>query len=123
MNTITDGIVTVTPTLIDGYESTRRSGSLFHEVPGLEWPDVVLRPSGPRTGRLRLVFADASAESDSLTAELLHAAGGVLTLISTERTSVDMDYVVSGDIIRALDPVTRDAWVLTVDFTEVEPAE
>lgn len=121
--TISDGTITVTPTVIDGYNSTRESTTLAHEVPGSAWPDIVLRPAGPQRGTLRLGFAGSGSEVASLIAQQLHASGSVLALASTDRSTVAMSYVLApgGRVTRELDDTTRDAWIVTADFLEVQP--
>jgi hypothetical protein len=122
---ITAGEATIEPTLILGYTAQRTSGNLVHEILGKAGPDVTLRPARLRSGTLTLGFESATSEADSKTAaDLLATYDGVFSLISAERASVDMSWVVAegGRISRDLDDLTRDAWVITVDFQEVEAA-
>lgn len=121
--TITDGTVTVTPTTVDGFTSTRTSNTLAHDIPGSAWPDIVERPAGPRSGTLRLVFAGAGAESASLVAEQLHATGVPLTFTPDGFSSAVMSYRLApaGRLTRELDPNTRAAWILTIDYQEAQP--
>lgn len=121
--TISNGTDTVTPTTVDGFTSTRISGTLAHDIPGASWPDIVERPAGPRTGTLRLVFAGSGAESASFVAEQLHATGAALTFTPDGFASAVMTYRLApaGRLTRELDPITRAAWVLTVDYQEAQP--
>ena len=114
--TITHASSTITPDLIDGFNAARQSANIVHQILGLAEPDVTIRPALLRAGTLRLIFSDETASKD---AEDLHATGGIFTLASTERASIDMDYVVSGTVRRYLSPETRNYWVLEVDFQEV----
>ena len=40
--------------------------------------------------------------------------------IFTERSTVTMQYVVDGSVTRELDDATRDVWIVSVDFQEVD---
>lgn len=123
---IVTGSTVIRPTLILGYQSTRAAGNVVHPIINRPSPDVTLRPASLRTGTLELLFAgddSAAVETASAEAETLHATAAVFTLISDDRPSIAMSYVVSGNgqISRALDPSTRDAWTVTVPFQEVGP--
>lgn len=110
----------IVPLVIDGYDSSRQSGTVVHPIAGRADPDVTLAPAGLRTGTLRLVFAD---ETDAKTAEDEHAEARAFTLSDDDRATVAMYYVVDagGDITRSLDDTTRDAWVVEVPFQEISP--
>lgn len=114
--TITTGLDVMTPTVIDGYESTRRSSNIMHPILGSENVDVTYRPAKLRSGTLRMVF---SSEADALEAEFLHANGTVFTIASTDRTAIVMSYAVDGDITLRLDDETRAVWLLDVGYQEV----
>lgn len=114
--TITAGIYTITPDVVDGFSSVRRAGNIMHPVLGSDDVDVTYRPAKLRTGTLRLVFTD---ESDALEAELLHATGTVFVVASTDRDAVEMTYAVAGDITLDLDDETRDVWFLGIPYQEV----
>lgn len=111
---IVSGILELLPLAVDGYESSRRTTSLVHEILGRAKPDITMRPATSRTGTLSLVFA---TEADSLAAELAHAEARVFTLDHPARSSVGMDYVPAGRVTRALLP--SGGWSVTVDFQEV----
>ena len=117
--TITHGDDTITPTLVLGYAADREGQNRVHPIVGSERADVTFRPAKLRRGTLRLGFAGASSETDSLEAESLHALGGLFMLLSTDRASVEMSYVVDGRITRELEDVTRKNWVVSVEFQEV----
>lgn len=114
---ITSGSETITPVLVTGYGSSRESANIIHTVLGSPNPDVTIRPAALRSGTLSLLFDD---EAESLAAELLHTTGQTFAVVSTERASVEMTYVVGrGTIDRELDDATRDAWIVRVPFQEV----
>lgn len=116
---ITHEADTITPTQVLGYRSEREAGNIIHPILGRSNPDVTLRAAALRTGELEIGFQGATAEADSLAAESIHATGGIFTVLSTERASVEMTYVVSGRVRRELDDESRDAWVVAVGFQEV----
>lgn len=119
MTIITHGADTITPTQVLGYQSEREGRNIVHPILGRPSPDVTLRPAGLRTGTLSMGFAGPTAEGDSRFAENLHSNGGVFTLMSAERLTVPMSYVVAGRIGRELEDESRDAWIVNVDFQEV----
>lgn len=117
---ITAGAVIISPTLILGYESTRKPGNVIHEILGRESPSVTFRPAGLRRGRMELLFEEESTAAD---AEAALAAGEVCTLSDDDRTTVAMSFVLprDGDLSRKLDDETRAAWVVAFDWREVSP--
>lgn len=121
MNTITQGTIVMVPTQVLGYSATQPSGNKVHPIPGRAVPDVTLRPAGTRTGTLELGWYGLTSEADSKTAANAFAAGGVFTLTTDDRATLTMFFVVSegGQITRTLEPESRDAWLVNVDFQEV----
>lgn len=118
MTTISDGTTTITPVLTLGYESSRDSRNIFHDVIGRDYPDVTLRAASLRHGTLTYLF---ETEADSLACEQLHRADSTFTVTDDDRDSIGMAYVVSGSITRTLDDDTRDLWTVAVDFQEIQP--
>lgn len=121
MNTITmlesPGTVS-TPVLIDGFESTVDSNHIGHKLAnGRTVPEF--RTPSLRKGTLRLVYG--TDESASRAAELMLISGQTFQLDSTDRPSLDnLVFWVPGRIGRALDDETRDVWIVTVDFEELD---
>lgn len=110
---------TVTPVIMDGFSSSVKSKTVLHDVIGRAGPDVTILPGGYRTGTLKLVFA---SESDSYICERLHAyASTPLVMTDTDLSTAAMTYVVVGNVARELDTESRSAWVVSVDFQEVQP--
>lgn len=120
---ISDGTTIITPSSLAGFSSTRSSQTRQHEVPGSVWPDMVLRPAGPRTGTFVFRFTAADAQVASLEAEELHQTGMPLTFTRPGFSTIDMTYVLApgGRLQRELDPDTKRFWTLTVDYMEVQP--
>jgi hypothetical protein len=115
--TITNGVDTITPTLVNGYRSGRPSRNVEHDILDRADPDVSLQPAGTRKGTLELVF---DTEADAVAAETLHAGISTWLLGNTDHASVDMAYVLAagGEVELELDD-TRKAWVVRVPFREV----
>lgn len=116
---ITHEADTITPTQVLGYSAEREAGNVVHPILGRSNPDVTLRPASLRTGTLSLGFQGDTSEEDSAECAEIHAVGGVFSIFSTERATVEMSYVSNGRITRELDDESRDAWVVTVDFQEI----
>lgn len=119
MTTISDGTTTLTPMLVLGWSTSREARSVVHRLIGRPDPDVTLRPHGLRTGQMRILCEDMAA---ALAMEALHASGVVLTIADDDVAATSMSYVVSGQLLVELDPVTLNRWTVTADVTEVDGA-
>lgn len=117
--TITSGGSTITPTQVLGYKADRESKTNIHPILGSSNPDATLRPALLRTGRLELGFQGATSESASKTAADLLSTAVTFNLVSSDRTSIPMTFVVKGSVSRELEGESRDAWMLSFDFQEV----
>lgn len=120
MTTISDGIVTITPTLVEGYSSARASSSRVHRIIGRADPDVTLSPAATRSGKLTLLF---ESEADASAAEIALAAPAVWTLADDDRLTLGMTFTLDegGEITRELDDESRDLWHIAFPFVEVAP--
>lgn len=118
---ITSGAAIITPTLILGFESKREAATLVHSIIGRAAPDVTLRPAALRNGVSELGFNASTSEADSAAAEAILAGGTVCALISSDRSTVEMSFVVQGEITRTLEDATRSAWVVSFGWQEVTP--
>lgn len=115
MTTISDGTTTVTPMLINGYESTRESRNVTHSILGTNVPAVSLRDAALRTGRLTAVLESRAA---ALTLEDVLAGASLLTFTDTD-TTLSMTFVLdeSGQINTRLVPGTL-RWTVEWDYRE-----
>lgn len=135
-----DGVII--PTLINGYQTARESRNVIHNVVGRSAPDVTLRPAALRKGTLTMVFggtaggegyifldgyitlletAAADAELSSKDAFDAHSEPNVFVLRDGNRSTIEMTYVVDGQVTRELDPSTRRVWIVSVDYQEISP--
>jgi len=115
-NTISDGIITVTPTIIDGYRASARSNNIVRQVVGSSEPAVSFRAAGLRTGSLVCIF-ETSDDAHDLYALLLE--GDQLTFASSDRPEIGMDFVTGDSVDITLDDSTRSVWVVSFDWQEV----
>lgn len=106
----------VSPALILGYETTRESQNIVHQIIGGGIAVALIRPN-PRAGTLELFFLDEATANEALE---LHAREATFTLTDTDRPSVGMTYVCDGSVVLSLDDATRKRWVLSVGYQEVE---
>lgn len=108
---------TTTPDLVLGYETSRQSRNIVHELIG-GGISITLVPASPRSGALQLFYI---AEADAWASMALHATADSFTLADTDIPDVGMTYVLSGSVDIALDEQTRAQWVVTVNYQEIEP--
>jgi hypothetical protein len=114
--TITDAATNIIPDLVLGYNTTRASRNVIHNVIGKAEPDITLELDGLRTGTLQLFF-----ETKETAWEAYNALAGVATweLTDTDYPEIDMNFVREGNMSMELDPVSRRRWIIEVDYQEV----
>lgn len=115
--TISDGVDTITASVMDGYSATRPTRNVVHAILGSNAPAVSLREAGLRTGTAQLVFELQAVAED---AAAMLASGLQLTLADTDRANVGMTFVLAGDLTVELDSDTRSVWVVSFDFQETD---
>lgn len=109
---------TTSPTLVLGYETTRESRNVVHDLIGGGIAVALIAPR-PRSGELRLFYP---VEADAWAALALHAEETTFALTDTDRPAVGMTYAVGdGGVRLGLDETTRNHWVVTVSYQEVTP--
>lgn len=106
-----------TPVEVDGWEPEAESGNIVTEL--IDGSIAVTTVGDrPRTGTLRLVYAD---DTTAETARLLLGRRTSFTLIAPDRPVVDMAFVRAGRITPAMHDEHRDLWVFGVGFQEIIP--
>lgn len=117
---ITDGVSSITPTDVTVYSSTRTPQTIVHIIPGNPDPAVTLSDANLRSGSITLLFDNDSgtADTDSSGAETLLKLGNLFTLTDTTYPSINMQFVISGNVDRALD-FDYGNWTVAFDYTEV----
>lgn len=103
------------PLLVDGWEESAEGKNIINPITG-GGVDVTLQEAGKRTGSFILVYTD---ETEALAAFEMHRQPEVFTLSDSDRPSVGLDYVLAGDLTRALDDESREFWLVTVNYQEV----
>lgn len=114
--TRTSDSATTIPDLVLGYEASRESRNVVHDLIGGGIAVTLVDPR-PRSGTLELLYpleADAAAAFD------LHSVASTFTLVNDDLTGIDMTYVLDGSLGVALDDETRAVWVVSVGYQEVD---
>jgi hypothetical protein len=109
------GIATIHPDLLLGYESVRSTQSVVHDILQNPYPSVTLDVAGSRTGTMTLLF---KSESAAATAETSLSQPLIFAFSSTEITSSNMNFVLSGNLTRSLDQETFAVWTVSFEWTE-----
>ncbi|WP_157156263.1 hypothetical protein [Diaminobutyricimonas sp. LJ205] len=113
---ITSGTASVAPELVLGYQTNRESNNVVHRlVDGSV--SVTLRETNLRAGTLELFFLTEPAAAECVQ---MHADGSLFLFTEPERPTLSMTYVVAGRIGFALEEQTRDRWIVSVDYQEVD---
>lgn len=117
--TITDGVTTLNPDQVQGWDAERPSRSVLHPILSRPDPDVTLRPGGLRTGTMRqfyLSYAPAQAAADA------QAAASVWNMTASDQAGLTLRYVVANGSVR-LSAVGDDLnrWIVEVPYQEVAP--
>ena len=115
--TATNGAGATSPSLILGYEADREGRNIVHDLIGGGIAVALIAPR-PRSGDLQLFYP---VEADAWASVALHAEESSFSVTDTDRPAVGMTYVVTDGVKIALDSQTRNRWVVTVSFQEVEP--
>jgi hypothetical protein len=114
--TLTAGTTTVTPHLLLGWETTRQSRNVIHEIIGAPEPYVTLVAAATESGTLQFLFdnvTDADAAMD------LFASGQVITMAVDDLDTLTMDIVLSDRVSRTLDDQTLTRWIVAADIRQV----
>lgn len=114
--TISDGTTSLSPLLITGWQSTRKSGNVLHDIVGASTVEATLREAGLRAGTLTLLCATLDA---ALAIEALASQAKDLSLDDDDHPALAMDFVAAGSIVVQIDEDTRELWTVAIDFQEI----
>jgi hypothetical protein len=115
--TISNGIDSVSPALVDGFRAARTSRNVLVPILNASSRAVSLRPAGLLTGTLRLFFLN---HADAVECLALLAAPGIFTYENTTDSAYDMTFVVPpGELTIELDDTTRLRWWIDAPFEEI----
>jgi len=117
MSTISNGITTVTPILIEGYTAERATRNITHQILGSNERAVSLRPAEFRTGSIKALFETQAA---AILLEQLLAAAQLLTYADSVLPATNMTFI-SGNFKTEIDDSTLAVWWVEFDFVEVIP--
>ncbi|NYE20510.1 hypothetical protein [Microbacterium immunditiarum] len=115
--TITHDAGTITPDSFAEYRAERTAGTIVHPISNSENVDYTLRPFDLRVGSFRLVFASAT-DADAAMAALTKPQA--LTLSSTARPGVGMQFVIPEGERVLLEPGLAGETTVFVPFREVQ---
>jgi hypothetical protein len=104
------------PLLIDGWQESVDTRNVLNPVVG-GGVDYTLYPASLRSGQFVAVFDDEDAAAELLR---MHQRPARFTLQDADRPSVAMLYIADGTVTRALDDESRDYWLVTIPFQEVD---
>lgn len=103
------------PYFVLGYETTRNTGNVFHDVLG-GGTDVTIREAELRSGTLRMLYLDADTARDALA---MFGRAEVFSFDDPEVPGVAMSFALAGQLVLTLDSETMLRWVLAVGYQEV----
>jgi hypothetical protein len=113
--TANNGAGSTTPHFITlPYETGHQSRSVVHDLLGGGLAVSLVTPR-PRSGELQLLYVD---EATANAGRLLHLQETTFTLTETSRATVNMTYVVDGEVRVTLD-TDGHAWVVSIGYQEV----
>lgn len=108
---------TITPDVVMLFEGEDEPGTVVHQIPGREFPDVTLAPPLSSTGTLRLLFRTFEAAEG---ARQFHRAAATFTIVSDKPWLPD-SYVPQGKVGRAQQAADPGRWVLEIPYQEISP--
>ena len=114
---ISNGSITIYPQLRIDTSNVYESRNKVHELLG-GGVAITFGEEPLRTGTLELLF---TSESDAVQAVAMHRDGYVFQIADTAKPSLDMTYVVAGQIQGVFQLDSVDAWLVSVDVQEVIP--
>jgi len=116
MITISNGVESFSPILLNGYEATSETRNIAHRIIGRPAPDYSLGGDSTRTDSLALLFAD---ETEAHAAAEVLKDPGVFTLTDDDTPEIDMTFIREGNI-RVRVAETRREWLVECGFQEVD---
>ena len=109
---------TITPEVVNGFESSRETNTIVHNILGRSDPDITYRPAGLQSGRLTLVFASGAAARAAEAA--LVVVPRSFQLSDPDAPSAGMRFVVAGGEVNIrFDLDTQTVWLVEIPFQEI----
>lgn len=110
------GATTITPILVDGFNSDRDSRTLVHAIIGTSTPAVAVQDAGLRTGNATLLFPSLEDAQD---AEDSFKLAAVWTYTDPDHAGISMSFVITGQLHTELESQSRDLGIVTFGYQEV----
>lgn len=108
---------TSSPSYISGFEASRRSQNITHDLIGVSSPAVVLVPASVRSGSVEFTYP---SRADAVTAVAFLGRGAVYTLVDTDLPELGLTFALADGGEAKLSQKNRGlTWVVSVDFQEV----
>lgn len=114
--TATSTEATTIPLLVLGYQTAYEGRNIVHDMLGGGIAVALIAPR-PRSGALELLY---ESEADAWAAVAMHRTETTFTLTDTDHDEIGMTYVLAGGVSAALEDQTRDLWIVTVSYQEVD---
>ena len=109
---------TVVPDQVHIFEDDVTPGTVVHDVIGLTYPEVTLRPAKSPTGVLKLFFLTHEAAQ---LARVFHMTAATFSIVSETMPWLPSRYVPQRSIRRVQQVENPRRWVLEVGYRELQP--
>lgn len=108
---------TLTPFMVLGYNFSRPSSNVVHDLIGVAAPDITIGPPRTREGSLALLARSASEAS---TYEAFHLSPASFAFVDTAQTYGNVNYVLAaGGSVRLEQHEDRKFWTVTIDVKAI----
>lgn len=116
MTEITDGVDTITPHTVTGYEADAEVRHVVHQIIGRDEDDISLVPASLRVGALECLCV---SKADAWALHALLVEPGTFALTDDDHDELAMSFVVDGRVRITLEDETRALWLVEFGFREV----
>lgn len=106
---------TIIPDFVAGYAATYPTRNVLHAALNRRTRTATVNGSGLRTGTLTILFVDEDDKTNAV--EILNSPA-VFQLSSSDLNSIDMLFVIAGNVTEQLDPEAQAGWLVTFDLEE-----
>lgn len=106
------------PDLILPWQTSQATGNTLQPIVGATEPYVTMDVARLRTGTLQAWYI---AEADAEDARTLLGEIGAFAITYPERPTLELRFVVDGEIVVQLDANTSEHWTVTFGYQELSP--
>jgi len=100
---------------VAGYRATWPTKNILHGAMNARARTATVNGAALRNGHLTIVVA---TEADKTRAVEILNRSAVFQLSSSDLASIEMRFVMTGDVVEELDPETRKVWTVEFDLEE-----